>query len=870
MNSHLAALVLSLALLVSIGSGPSAEEAPKLPANLFESLPARNIGPANMGGRICDLAVVESDPRTMYVGVATGGLWKTTDAGDNWTPVFDQQTTLNIGAVAIAPSNPEVVYVGTGEANARNSVSWGEGVYRSTDGGKTWKHLGLKETHHIGRVVVHPKNPEVAFVAALGHLWGPNPERGIYKTSDGGKTWEKALYIDAETGFIDVAIDPREPDILYASTYCVRRDAFAGGNPRTQWGPNTGLFRTDDGGKTWKKMTEGLPDRPLGRCGFSIYRKEPNIVYAVIQTDRTAVTVQGQTPREGTDVEKGGIFRSEDRGKTWKKLNDLCPRPFYYGQIRVDPEDDKRIYVLGVSFFVSSDGGKTFTSSGGGGGGGGGGAHPDHHALWINPRDNKHLVLGNDGGLYVSNDRTKSWQALRGMAIGQFYGVAVDMHKPYRVYGGLQDNGSWGGPTATESSLGITVNDWKRIGGGDGFQCAVDPKDSDTVYYESQYGNLQRLNLKATGRGRSIRPRSTDAAITPRFNWNSPILVSPHDSQIIFYGGNVVFRSTNRGDKWDIISPDLTRKPGRNDYNGHTITTLAESPVEGGVLWAGTDDGKVHVTRNDGKNWKDVSEKIPGVPADRWITRIECSHFDKGLAYLTIDRHRNDDRKPYLFKTTDYGDTWVSVVGNLPGHAPLNVVRESSKNRDLLFAGTEFGLFCTLDGGKTWQHLTNGLPLAVTVHDLVIHPRDRELVIGTHARSVYVMDIAPLEEMTPKALVAGMYLFDVKPALARKVRAEDPPANNRSFRAPNPPVGATIYYHLKQASDKPVSITISDAKGKQLAQLTGPKEAGVQKVQWNLKPDGDAKEMVEPGEYNATFECGGQMVVKKLRVEKPE
>lgn len=493
MRRHAAAAAVFVLFLTT--STRTAEPEAQPEPSLFAALPARNIGPANMGGRIVDLAVVESDPKTIYVVPATGGLWKTVDNGDTWHPIFDEQATLSLGAVAVSQSDPNVIWVGTGEPNAHNSVSWGDGVYKSTDAGKTWKNMGLKDTRHIGRVLIHPKNPDIVYVAALGHIWGPNKERGLYKTTDSGKTWQQSKYVNENTGIIDIAMDPSDPEILYASTYCVRRDAFSGGNPVTQTGPDTGLFKTEDGGKTWTKMADGLPNRPFGRCSFAICRKDPKIVYAVVQTDKTRISVPSeQTAKTNPgDLDIGGIFRSDDKGKTWKKLNDLCPRAFYFGQIRVDPNDEQQVYVLGVAFYQSSDGGKKFTTSAAN-------THADHHALWIDPADSKHMILGNDGGLYFSKNKGASWEAIRNLPLGQFYGVAVDMRKPYRVYGGLQDNGSWGGPTATHFADGIALNDWKRIGGGDGFQCAVDPMDSDIVYFETQYGiSTAPFSKPATG-----------------------------------------------------------------------------------------------------------------------------------------------------------------------------------------------------------------------------------------------------------------------------------------------------------------------------------------------------------------------------------
>lgn len=840
--------------------------AAELDARFFEAFSARPIGPANMSGRVTDVAVVESRPSTIYVATASAGVWKTVNNGTTWSPLFDKQPVSAIGDVTVAPSNPAIVWVGTGEANPRNSVSWGNGVYQSNDGGKTWFHMGLAETQHISRIVIHPTNPDIVYVAAMGHFWAANPERGIYKTIDGGKSWQLIKFLNEDTGFIDLAMDPSDPDVLYGSAYQVRRDGFSGGNPETQFGDAAGLYKTEDAGKSWARLTEGLPTRPLGRCGIDVYRKDPRIVYAVIQTDQTDIRqVAGQAPKAGNKPDAGGIFRSEDAGKTWTKLNDLCPRPFYYGQIRIDPADDKRLYVLGVRLFISDDGGKTFRDDGASG------IHVDHHALWIDPRDRDHLVLGCDGGLNYSYDRGANWESLMNLPLGQFYAIGVDMRKPYRVYGGLQDNGSWGGPSATRSFEGITLADWSRLMGGDGFYCQADPIDADTVYAEIQYcRNLGRFNL-ATGDYKEIRPQSPKG-VTYRFNWNTPFMISPHNPRILYLGGNFVFRSLDRGDHWQTISPDLTRgKPGPSASTGHTLTTLAESPRRPGLLWAGSDDGRIHVSRDGGVKWTDVSDKIPGLPPERWITRIVCSPHADGTAWVTIDRHRNDDRAPYIFRTTDFGATWNSLAGNLPPGGPIHVMRADAQNRDLLFAGTEYGLFTSIDGGQKWHKLGNNPP-TVPVHDLVIHPRDRELVIATHGRSIWIMDIAPLQELSAKVLEGKAHLFDIKPATQFQYRRSRGLTGGRFYAAPNPPYGATIHYFLAEASTAPVKLVVVDVLTLTVTELKAPREAGLHTVQWNLARTLNLGPVrvptpVPPGEYLVRLEVGDQVFTKRVRVE---
>jgi photosystem II stability/assembly factor-like uncharacterized protein len=823
-----------------------------------------------MGGRITDLAVVESSPNTFYVAAAGGGVWKTTDGGTTFQPIFDGQPTQCIGAVAVCRGKPEVVYIGTGEANPRNSVSWGGGVYRSTDAGKTWKACGLADTHHIGRIVVHPTDPDTAYLAALGHVWGPNKERGLFKTTNGGKTWECVKFIDENTGFVDVCADPSDPDTLYAAAWSVRRNEFSGGSPVKQTGPTGGLFKTTDGGKTWDRLGGGLPEKVgYGRCGLAVCARDPRIVYAVVQTSETAgatsnagqpATPVGKDGRAGTPGrgETGGVFRSEDRGKTWKKVNDLVPRPFYYGQIRTDPTDDRRVYVPGVQLFTSPDGGRSFTAIGRT-------VHPDHHALWIDPKDGQHLILGGDGGLFTSKDRGQTFTANRGLVLAQFYGIAVDTRTPYRVYGGLQDNGSWGAPVGTRYEDGVTLADWQRLIPGDGFQAAVDPTDPDTVYVESQWGGLNRINQRGGPKGgpiaKSVRPVAPKGGPPFRFNWNAPILLSPHDSKTLYFGAQYLFKSTNRGDAWERISSDLTAPPKDAAQGpGHTILALAESPVKSGVLWVGTDDGNLWVSKNGGKDWLDMGANLPGDRA-RAIAKIECSHFNPGTAFVAVDRHRNDDYKPYLFITLDYGQTWRSISSNLPPGAVVGVVRQSSKDRFLMLVGTERGLFVTFDAGMKWYHLAKtGLPAGVRVDDLVIHPRERELVIGTHGRGVWIMNIAPLEQLTETVLSSDAHLFDIKPAFIYKPvkRAAPPP---QGFTAPNPPVGITVHFLTTPKTVGKCELTCANASGKRVGLYLGKDTPGL---------DGCVFDVTNPGEYTITLKTGDTMQVKKASVKELE
>jgi photosystem II stability/assembly factor-like uncharacterized protein len=897
---------LSCFLLFTPVAGAQGADKTDLDALLFKALPPRCIGPAVMSGRVTDFAVVEKRPATFYVASASGGLWKTVNNGTTFTPLFDRESTVSLGAVAVSPSQAEIVWVGTGEANARNSVSWGDGVYKSTDGGKSWKNMGLADSHSIGRIVIHPTNPDIVYVAVLGHLWAANKERGLYKTSDGGKTWTVSKFIDQDTGFIDVVMDPADPETLYAAAYCVRRDAFSGGNPATQIGPGAGLYKTVDGGTTWVRMTDGLPSRPYGRCGLAIFRQDPTTLFAVVQTDKTSIGVPGQAAnlkeREIVNewgnkqtlpitADDGGIFRSDDKGKTWRHVNSLCPRPFYYGQIRVDPHDANRVYVLGIALHVSNDGGKTFLD-----GEQARGTHGDYHALWIDPRDSDHLILGCDGGVYLSYDRAANWEHLKNLPISQFYAVGVDMRKPYRIYGGLQDNGTWGGPSATRDAAGIAVADWTNLLGFDGYYCQVDPTDADTLYCEGQYAILRRINVR-TGANLDIKPRlpvkgpgeSEKGVIagnivpappsqTPpfRFNWSTPILLSAHNPRTVYVGGNHVFRSVNRGEAWELISGDLTLgQPGPDPTMGHTITTLAESPLKYGVLYAGTDDGRIHLTRDGGQHWTNLSGNVPGVPAAHCVTRLECSRFAEGTAYLTIDRHRNDDRRPYVFKTTDFGATWQNITNNLPGSGCVHVVREDPQNKELLYVGTEFGLFLSLDAGTTW-HRHSGLP-TVAVHDLVIHPRDRELVIATHGRGIWVMNVAPLQELTAEVRASAAHLFTVKAAVAVRPRGGRTWDASRTFLGSNPPFGARLYYYLKSAQFEGTSaprVVISDSLGKKIMELAIPAQggtrAGLHMLVWGLSSDLLGAELVPPGDYVATLQVAGKSYQQRIRVEAEE
>jgi len=712
-----------------VGGAPAS----RLAADHQQSDPitARPVGPTKMGGRITAVAVVESQPATMFIGTAGGGVWKTTNGGKTWSPVFDHVPVASIGDVAIAPSDPNVVWVGSGEANARNSVLSGKGVYRSVDGGQNWHYAGLGGTAHIGRIRVHPYDPNTAYVAALGPLWGSSPDRGVFKTINGGLSWRKVCYIDADTGFIDLALDWRNPNVVYTCAYPVQRDAYSGGNPVRQTGPTGGIYRSLDAGLSWQRLSSGLPSGSIGRCGIDVGRQDPLLLYAVVQTDRTDDGLHGQAAQPGGPPESGGIFYSHDGGNHWTKVNDLCPRPFYFGQIRIDPIDPQIIYVLGTSLYVSGDGGHDFHVLGDKQ------LHSDHHALWIDPQDRHHLMVAGDGGLSVSTDGGAEWQHIEDLPIGQFYGVAIDGRTPYRICGGMQDNGCWYGSSST-------TRDWTRLMGADGFRCATDARDPHFVYAESQFGRLARFDLR-TRQATDIQPRR-DSRGRDRFNWNAPLLVSPHDGRTLYFGGQCLFRSSDRGEHWARLGRDLTR--GHHDHtdrSAHTLTAIAESPLARGLLYVGSDDGRLHVSRDGGLHWTDISPNIPVLAQGGCISSLECSYFDETRAYITIDRHRLNDHEPYILTTSDYGMTWKPLTRGLPGDESALVIRADPRNPALLVAGTDLGLYQSVDSGSRWHRLGSGLPPAA-VPDLVIEPRTGDMVIATHGRGLYVVNIAVLEQ----------------------------------------------------------------------------------------------------------------------------
>jgi len=849
----------------------------------LKNLQWRAIGPAIMGGRIDDFAAVESNPAIVYVGVASGGVWKTTNGGTTWEPVFDNEGVSSIGDVTVSQADPSIIWVGTGEQNNRQSSSWGSGVYKSADAGKTWTNMGLKDSHHIGRIVIHPTNPDTVYVAALGHLWGPNKERGVWKTTDGGKTWTQTLFVNEDTGVVDIAMDPQSPDTLYAAAYERRRTpyGFNGG------GPDGGIYKTTDGGTTWRKLTKGLPYAEagdIGRIGISVYRRNPNIVYAIIQHA------------------KGGVFRSEDKGESWTRMSDTNPRPSYYSQVVVDPNNDLRVWVMGAPMYYSEDGGKMFVTNRVTR------IHGDYHAMWIDPANSNHMIVGTDGGIHFSYDAGRTWEYVNTVPLGQFYELGLDMRKPYWICGGLQDNGSWCGPSATLYTDGITNEDWFRVGGGDGFYVQVDPNDAATVYAESQDGNLLRRDLRSN-EARVIRPEPKENEPRYRFQWNSPVLISAHDSKTIYYGGNFLFKSADRGDTWTKLGGDLTtgmdrsklailgKVPDESTLSRHdgvqaypTIATISESPLTTAVVWVGTDDGNLQVTRDAGQTWRNVAEHVPGVPKGTYVSRVVASRYAEGSAYVTFDGHRSNDFNVYVFMTTDYGETWKAISHGLPANnGTAHVIREHPRNQNLLLVGTEYGAYVSFDRGANWTALKMNLP-TVPVDDIAIHPRDNDLIVGTHGRSIWVLDdITPLEQLDTKVLNADLYLFDVRPATAWRIYGHKGNTGHKFFAAPNPPYGALINYYLKSKPDEKVKvgITVLDKDGKTIRELEGKKEAGINRVNWDLRynppaqPSEEERQameqgfgfgprgpLVEPGEYTVKISVGSNETSKTVRVEE--
>jgi len=941
-----------------------------LDQSVIDAIEFREIGPAAFGGRITDIALVPGKPFSFYVAGATGGLFKTVNNGVTWECIWQNGGSIAIGDLAVDPSNPEILWIGTGEANNQRSGYGGDGVYKTTDGGKTWANVGLRGSDRIARIVVDPRDSNIVFVASMGPMYTTGGERGLYRTTDGGATWTRVLFVDDRTGATDVVIDPTDSNIVYAATLDrLRRPWHYDGE-----GPGSGIYKSVDGGTTWTRLEGGLPSGDLDRIGLCISPKNPSVLYATVAnhnarvdpnaapdfgfkgepatnglrvTEVTAgssaalgglqvgdlVTRIGNTDlvnvwtviqslgshkagqnvpivftREGAaantitiaigggDVERdihgmptriigGEIYRTADAGATWTRQNDQPvggSPPYYYGQIRVDPNDENQIYVLSVPLMASSDGGKTWNNNVAGS------LHVDHHALEIDPGDSNRLILGNDGGLGISYDRGATWDHYTNLPLAQFYAVGVDMQVPYHVYGGTQDNGTWGGPSHSRGG-GIGNAEWYPIGGGDGFYAQIDPTDPDTVYAESQFGAIYRLD-KRTGRSTSIRPAEREGDEPYRFNWNSPILISHHNPQIIYFGGNRVFKSFNRGDTWPVRSHDLTTAdPTKIQGNvPHcTITTIAESPIDPNLIIVGTDDGLVQLSADAGVSWTNLAGRFPGAPTGWWVSRVELSRHDVNVAYVTINGYREDDDRPLVYRSADKGQTWVSISGNLPVEA-VNVIREDPRNPSVLWLGTDLGAYVSIDSGATWTELTKGLP-TTPVHDLVVHPRDRDLVLATHGRGFFIADVAPIQELSEEARAASAHLFTIEPAYQWTRRFAWGFSGERGFSGRNAPDGAIISYRLAQeAPEGGLSLVIENQRGEIVRTLDAPRTAGLHRLSWDFRGDppqrGEGAQdnqrqgrrrggrggapFLGPGEYAAVLTLGDRVMRETFEVRR--
>jgi photosystem II stability/assembly factor-like uncharacterized protein len=860
------------ALLLAIALAPTQPPADKKDdkAPPIAALKPRLVGPAVTSGRVVGFAVHPHDHKQYYVAAASGGVWKTTNSGVTWTPIFDREGSYSIGCVVLDPKDPSVVWVGTGENNSQRSVGYGDGVYKSLDGGKTWTNVGLKSSEHIGKIVIDPRDSDTVYVAAQGPLWSSGGDRGLYKTTDGGRTWNRILNIDENTGVTDLVLDPRNPDVLIAASYQRRRHVWT----IIDGGPGGGIHRSTDGGKTWKKMTAGLPTGDVGRIGLAIAPTDPDTVYAIIEASESS----------------GGIHRSQDRGLTWEKRNSFAAQAQYYSHLVVDPFNKDRIYAMNVDIQVSDDGGKTLSPQPQPA------KHVDNHELWIDPSDAQHYLCGCDGGIYETFDRGANWQMKTNLPITQFYDVACDENGPfYHVYGGTQDNFTLGGPARTRSAHGIMNQDWFVVQGGDGFHCKVDPSNPDIVYGTLQYGVLARYNRK-TGQRVQIQPQPGANEPPLRWNWDSPLIISPFEPKRLYFAANILFRSDDRGDSWKPISPDLTQKIDRNQLpvmgkvwgpdaifkSGSTslygnCVALTESPKQEGLIYVGTDDGVIQRTEDGGKTWNKVSD-FPGMPAKTYVSKLAASQHSAGTIYASFDNHKNGDFAPYLFRSTDSGKTWMSIMGDLPARGTVYSIAEDHIDPRLLFVGTEFGLFYSQDGGGKWRRVP-GLP-TIQVKDLCIQKKSNDLVIGTFGRGIYILDdYSPLRMLRPEITSKDAVLFPARDAVlfipTMQYGGRGKAFLGASFyTADNPPYGAVFTYLLKEGlktrkqqrldaekkaekegkaiqyptpeelrqeaeEEAPsVFLVVKDAEGNVVRTITGPVADGMHRVAWDLRDPG--------------------------------
>ncbi|HEX4568343.1 MAG TPA: hypothetical protein VH138_17035, partial [Vicinamibacterales bacterium] len=860
----------------------------------FDSLHFRQIGPASMSGRIADIAVYEANTNIWYIGAAHGGVWKTTNNGTTWEAQLQEQGLMSIGDIAVSQSNPDLVYVGSGESNNRQSTSWGDGVYKSTDGGKTYTNVGLKTSRHINRIIIDPRNNDVVWVAATGPLFGAGGERGIYKTTDGGKTWKQTLKGDEYTGANDLAIDMTNDKTLYASTYQRLRTACCmnGG------GPGSGIWKSTDGGETWTRLKNGLPEGSLGRIALDVYRRRPNILYALIEGPAagrgggrgagggggaaaaggaggagraagagTAGAAGAAAEEQAAPAQFGGgrgmattvtqsatgLYRSDDSGANWRKVNDENARPMYFSQVRIDPNDPETVWMGGVKLHLTTDGGKSINTNATPT------AHDDVHAIWLDPSNSNHALIGDDGGVYQTFDQAKTWTFVPNLPVGLFYHVSVDNSTPFNVCGGMQDNYDWCGPSQVRGAVGIANYQWATIQGGDGFVVLQDPKDNRVIYSESQDGNVVRVD-RTTFETISIRPQAPAGEPPYRFQWDTPIVISPHDPAVVYIGGNRVFRAADRGLTFTPISPDLTSNIDRdtittmglkgsditiskNDgiVSWGTVVALAESPKKAGVLYAGTDDGHLQVTKDAGKSWNDVYKNLPNAPKEGYVSRVTPSHFAEGTVYATIDNHRLNDYGTYIYASTDYGQTWKSINGNLGsvGEVVVKCITEDQKNADVLYMGAETGLFISVDRGATWWHPKTNFP-TVRLDEITLHPRDNAMVLATHGRAIWILDhVEPIQEYAA-AQKTEAKLFTPPPGAMYRRPARDRNYEfwgDNAFYGENPPQAAVISYYVKSKPND-VKLKITDVAGRDVREISIPSDAlkaGINTACWDLR-----------------------------------
>ncbi len=868
--SHIRSLPALLAALVIIPVQGFSQAVPISQEQLSNFRP-RLIGPAVTGGRVHDVESLAEDPSTIFLASASGGLWKSSNRGHTWRNVFADKEVSTFGDVAIAPSNRDVMYAGTGEQNNRQSSSWGNGVYRSDDGGDTWRHLGLIETRHTGKVLVHPTDPDVVYVAALGNLWRGSEERGVYRSRNGGTTWERVLFVDEYTGAVDLVMDSHDPETLYAATYQrLRRTwGFNGG------GPGSGIHKTTDGGATWTELTGGIPAGDKGRIGLAISESNPRVLNALVQH---------------ADADQQGTYRSEDGGASWRRVSSMDPRPMYYSELFIDPSDEDRVYVLGTSTYKSENGGTTWTEIAerptydvG--------VHADQHGLWINPNDSNHLYLVGDAGLWETYDQGVNFRKLNNFAIGQFYAIGVDNRDPYWVYGGMQDNHSWMGPSETRRWIGIINDDWMQTGFGDGMYQQVDPTSHRYVYANSNGGGYYRLDAE-TGDMLDIRPRAPDGEPSYRWDWASPSLVSKHDPSVVYLGGNRLFISRDRGDSWartedltrnvdrgelqlmGVYGSDITLSPNDGTSNFGEITVIAESPLDPQILWVGVDDGNLQVSRDGGRTWSEVGGSVSGILDGTYVSRVVASRKGAGVAYVAFDAHRDGDFDPYLFRTEDFGQTWESVDDGLPSGS-LNSLVEHPDNSDVLFAGSEHSVFVSTDAGANWAKMPN-LP-TTHIDDMVIHPREKDLVFGTHGQSVWILDdTGPLAEWTATVASTPVHVFSIQRATIFNYRKDTSYRGQAEFAGENPVSGALITYSLGAGAGL-ARLRMTNSSGRVVRDFAVPSEADIHRVNWDLRnatsseretwrrhddprlarPIDDLGPWVSPGRYTVTLEARG-------------